>query len=68
MRHRKFLLQHHLADIPVFKCDFTAIRTAARTNPCIYLLEEGTMVDKQSYKRMDKITNQVKNLAVQSNP
>jgi hypothetical protein len=40
------------ADIPVFECDFTAIRTAARTNPCLYLLKQGTVVNKWSYKRI----------------
>ncbi|MCW3116233.1 MAG: hypothetical protein JWM28_315 [Chitinophagaceae bacterium] len=38
--------------IPVFKCDYTVIRTAARTNPTLYLLKEGTIVGKWSYKRM----------------
>jgi uncharacterized membrane protein YphA (DoxX/SURF4 family) len=47
------------ADIPIFKCDFTAIRTAARTNPCIYLLKEGTILDKKSYKQIDKILSEV---------
>lgn len=42
-------------DIPVFKCDFTAIRTAARTNPCLYLLQQGTIKGKWSYKRMDNV-------------
>ncbi|HYM94622.1 MAG TPA: BT_3928 family protein [Chitinophagaceae bacterium] len=56
------------ADAPVFKCDFTAIRTAARVNPTIYLLKEGTIVDKQSYKRMSKITSQVSSLPVQHTP
>src|SRR5438552_8111786 len=40
------------ARIQVLECDFTAIRTAARTNPCLYLLKEGTVVNKWSYKRM----------------
>lgn len=52
-------------DMEIFKCDFTAIRTAARTNPCIYLLESGKIKDKQSYKRMDKITSQVSAFPVQ---
>ncbi len=47
------------ADVPLFKCDYTAIRTAARTNPTVYLLKEGTILDKQSYKRMDKIMDRV---------
>lgn len=48
------------ADMPVFKCDFTAVRTAARTNPCIYLLKEGTIIDKKSYKKMGAILSAVK--------
>lgn len=55
------------ADIPVFKCDYTALRTAARTNPCIYLLKEGTIVDKQSYKKMGSILSAVKGLPATSN-
>jgi uncharacterized membrane protein YphA (DoxX/SURF4 family) len=50
------------ADVPLFKCDFTAIRTAARTNPTVYLLKEGTILDKQSYRRMDKITDRVESM------
>ncbi len=39
------------ADIQIFKCDYTAIRTAARTNPCIFLLEKGTVLGKWSYHK-----------------
>jgi uncharacterized membrane protein YphA (DoxX/SURF4 family) len=53
------------AGIPVFVCDYTAIRTAARTNPCVYLLKEGSVADKQSYKRMDKILVGIKTLPEQ---
>lgn len=53
------------ADMPIFKCDFTAIRTAARTNPCIYLLKEGTIIEKQSYKKMGSILSAVKRLSAQ---
>jgi uncharacterized membrane protein YphA (DoxX/SURF4 family) len=38
--------------LPVFDCDFTVIRTAARTNPCLYLLKQGTIVNKWSYKNI----------------
>src|SRR5258705_8170862 len=55
------------ADIPIFKCDYTALRTAARTNPCIYLLKEGTIIDKQSYKKMGSILSAVKGLQTTSN-
>ncbi|MEP7372869.1 MAG: BT_3928 family protein [Chitinophagaceae bacterium] len=50
------------SDVPLFKCDYTAIRTAARTNPTVYLLKEGTILDKQSYRRMDKIMDGVEAL------
>ncbi|HMK25215.1 MAG TPA: BT_3928 family protein [Chitinophagaceae bacterium] len=55
------------ADIPIFKCDYTALRTAARTNPCIYLLKAGTIVDKQSYKKMNSILSSVNGLPATSN-
>jgi hypothetical protein len=46
----------------VFSCDNVTIRTAARTNPCIYIIEKGTITDKQSYKRMNKISDHLKKL------
>ncbi len=52
------------AGIQIFKCDFTAIRTAARTNPTFYLLQTGTVLDKQSHKKMDKIINGLEPLPV----
>ncbi len=55
------------ADIPIFKCDFTALRTAARTNPCIYLLKEGTILGKWSHKKMRSIRSALNNLPVTSN-
>lgn len=50
------------ADIHVLKCDITAIRTAARTNPCIYLLENGTIKGKWSYHSMKSVQSAVENL------
>ncbi|MEI9912448.1 MAG: BT_3928 family protein [Bacteroidota bacterium] len=52
-------------DIPVLKCDYTAIRTAARANPTVYLLNAGTVIDKQGYKRMDKIVKGMDAIPVQ---
>lgn len=46
--------------IQIFTCDNTAIRTAARVNPTVYLLREGTIADKQGYRTMEKITAQLK--------
>jgi uncharacterized membrane protein YphA (DoxX/SURF4 family) len=56
------------AEMPLFKCDYTAIRTAARTNPTLYLLKEGNILDKQSYKRMGKILDGVEAIPVQQTP
>jgi hypothetical protein len=55
-------------DIQVFTCDYTAIRTAARTNPAIYLLQRGTILDKQGYKRIAEIKAAVESLPVQAPP
>jgi hypothetical protein len=52
-------------DLQVFECDFTAIRTAARTNPCLYLLKQGTVINKWSYKRISKA---IRNLPATGNP
>lgn len=52
-------------DIVILKCDNTAIRTAARTNPCIVLLEKGTIKDKWSYKRMNQAIGKVNALVPQ---
>lgn len=49
-------------DISIFKCDYTAIRTAARTNPCIYLLREGTVMDKWSYRHTAKAIKKIKSI------
>ena len=45
------------SNLQVFECDFTAIRTAARTNPCLYLLKQGTVVNKWSYKKLSQAKN-----------
>jgi uncharacterized membrane protein YphA (DoxX/SURF4 family) len=47
------------ANVPVFECDFTAIRTAARTNPCLYLLKQGTVVNKWSYKEIKNASSEI---------
>jgi uncharacterized membrane protein YphA (DoxX/SURF4 family) len=47
-------------DLPVFKCDFTAIRTAARANPTLYLLKNGTVENKWSYADFEKASSEIK--------
>lgn len=49
------LQENGLTNIPVFSCDNTAVRTAARTNPTIFLIKKGTIIAKKSFRQMDKI-------------
>jgi uncharacterized membrane protein YphA (DoxX/SURF4 family) len=51
---KKAIASTSFANLPVFECDYTAIRTAARTNPCLYFLKQGTVVNKWSYKEISK--------------
>ncbi|NOT51219.1 MAG: DoxX family protein [Chitinophagaceae bacterium] len=50
------------AGLQILTCDYTAIKTAARTNPCIYFLKAGTIVDKQSFRKLNSIIAAVKKL------
>jgi hypothetical protein len=50
----QILKNTEFASVPVFSCDFTAIRTAARTNPTVYFLKNGKIEGKWSYKDMSK--------------
>jgi uncharacterized membrane protein YphA (DoxX/SURF4 family) len=43
-------------------CDATAIKTAARANPTLYLLKQGTVVDKWSYADFDRALLQIQQL------
>jgi uncharacterized membrane protein YphA (DoxX/SURF4 family) len=51
-----------LSTIPVLKCDYTVIRTAARTKPAMYLLKEGTVLNKWSYKRFANAAGDIGNV------
>lgn len=42
------------ASMPVFTCDNTTIRTAARTNPTLYVLQQGTIKGKWSSHDFNK--------------
>lgn len=50
------------ADITLFTADFTAIRTAARTNPTFILLKKGTIIGKWSYADFDEASDFVRKL------
>ena len=49
--------QMGLKDIHVLACDLTAIRTAARSNPTLYLLKDGVVTEKWSYADLDDARN-----------
>jgi hypothetical protein len=46
-------------DVVFLSCDNTAVRTAARTNPTIYLVKKGTVVAKQSAAKIDYIISEL---------
>jgi len=51
--------------IQVFKCDYKAIQTAARSNPCIYLLKNGTVISKYSSKNLNNISADISEIPIQ---
>lgn len=40
--------------VTILKCDATAIKTAARANPTLYLLKKGTILGKWSYADLER--------------
>jgi uncharacterized membrane protein YphA (DoxX/SURF4 family) len=52
-------------DIPVFGCDATAVKTAARTDPTLYLLKKASILDKWSYANLDMAIPSIAELPVQ---
>lgn len=48
--------------LPVMACDFTSVRTAARTNPCLYLLRQGTVLGKWSRADFDEAVERISEL------
>ena len=51
--------------IPVFKCDYKVIETAARSIPCIYLLKSGTVFSKYSGAQIQHIKKDIDNAPAQ---
>jgi uncharacterized membrane protein YphA (DoxX/SURF4 family) len=56
------------ADITVFKCDYKAIQTAARSNPCIYLIKQGTVQNKYSGRNLKNIIKDLEIIPAQAPP
>ncbi len=46
-------LKSNNLNIPLFGCDATAVKTAARADPTLYLLKKGTILDKWSYANLE---------------
>jgi len=47
-------------NITVLSCDFTAIRTAARSNPTLYYIKRGTVAAKWSFANFDEAIKAIK--------
>ncbi|MFN2440330.1 MAG: hypothetical protein ABR503_14100 [Chitinophagaceae bacterium] len=52
---RQIFSKYNLNDVPVFSCDYTAVKTAARTDPTIFLIENGIVKAKYGYHQLDRI-------------
>jgi hypothetical protein len=59
-------------DVSILKCDATAIKTAARANPTLYLLKKGVILHKWSYADLERalpaineLPNQEEQMALQ---
>jgi hypothetical protein len=52
-------------EIPVFGCDATAVKTAARADPTLYLLKKGTILNKWSYASLDMAIPNLAELPIQ---
>ena len=51
---RELLTTNGLSQIPVFTCDNTAVKTAARTDPTVYYMEHGNIINKWSGKELHR--------------
>jgi uncharacterized membrane protein YphA (DoxX/SURF4 family) len=47
-------------NVQIFACDFTVIRTAARVNPTLYILEKGTIAGKYGYRNFSEADKEIK--------
>lgn len=53
-----FALKRESLNIPVCKGDLVAIKTAARSNPTLYLLDQGKILDKWGKSDFGKVENE----------
>jgi len=52
-------------NIPVFGCDATAVKTAARADPTLYLLKKATILNKWSYANLETAIPAIAELPLQ---
>lgn len=57
------LLDRNSINAQVFSCDFTIIRTAARTSPTLYLLQNGTIINKYGNRKLKTAIPVIRNLS-----
>ncbi len=63
---QSYLLRNNFQDIiGILKCDVTAIKTAARANPTMYLLKKGTIINKWSHADFENAIESLNELANQ---
>jgi hypothetical protein len=60
---KKEIANTSFADVHIFGCDFTAVRTAARVSPNLYLLKEGTILNKWSHHGFGNALKDVNNIS-----
>lgn len=46
--------KHGVSGVQFFNCDFTVVRTAARTDPTVYLLKQGVIQKKYSSEQLEE--------------
>jgi hypothetical protein len=54
-------------EIPVFACDATAVKTAARADPTLFLLKKGTILNKWGYAAFESVIGKIAELPRQDN-
>ena len=53
---QQFFNETNHFNIPVFSCDVTALKTAARTNPTLYLMKGAVIEKKWGWANLEKVT------------
>ncbi len=59
---RALLQKNNVAGVQCFSCDFTVVRTAARTDPTIYILKQGTIENKYGRREFDAAVSHLSSL------